>query len=328
MIRRLLISFASARRASAMALAILSALGISCSTFAVAAATVNGDKITESEVERQLGVLRSDPVFGEALRTDPDERGNGRRTILTRLIYSAVAEQQARRFGITPTRGQIERLLEQRAQQEGLSVSEFLEAQNLTQAEGHSIAEQLVREFALQDRVLRGIRLDDDEVRAQYEQNEQAFAEAHLERITVKTEQDARDVLEQLNGGEDFDALASELSIDDSAQDGGDLGYVALARLAPEAQNAVSAAVVGGVTDPVQTASGFEVIHVIDRRIKPFEEAEEEIRSSLAESQRQERYAQWLAERVRKAKIVVNPKYGVFDREQAQVVAETSELQP
>jgi parvulin-like peptidyl-prolyl isomerase len=317
MIRRLLIP-----------LAILSALGISCSTFAVAAATVNGDKITESEVERQLGVLRSDPVFGEALRTDPDERGNGRRTILTRLIYSAVAEQQARRFGITPTRGQIERLLEQRAQQEGLSVSEFLEAQNLTQAEGQSIAEQLVREFALQDRVLRGIRLDDDEVRAQYEQNEQAFAEAHLERITVKTEQDARDVLEQLNGGEDFDALASELSIDDSAQDGGDLGYVALARLAPEAQNAVSAAVVGGVTDPVQTASGFEVIHVIDRRIKPFEEAEEEIRSSLAESQRQERYAQWLAERVRKAKIVVNPKYGVFDREQAQVVAETSELQP
>jgi parvulin-like peptidyl-prolyl isomerase len=328
MIRRLLISFASAKRASAMALAILSALGVSCSTLAVAAATVNGDKITESEVERQLGVLRSDPVFGETLRTDPDERGNGRRTILTRLIYSTVAEQQARRMGIKPTRGQIDRLLEQRAQSEGLSVDEFLEAQNLSQSEGRRIAEQLVREFALQERVLRGIELDDDEVRAQYDENEQAFAEAHLERITVKTEQDAVEVLEQLNDGEDFDAVATELSTDPSAEDGGDLGYVGLTTLSPEAQSAVSAAVLGGVTDPVQTATGFEIFHVIDRRTKPFDEASEEIRANLSEAQRQERYAEWLAERVRKAKIVVNPKYGVFDPEQAQVVAGPSELQP
>jgi parvulin-like peptidyl-prolyl isomerase len=309
-------------------LAAVCVFAVSCSTLAVAAATVNGDKITEADVERQLDVIRGDPVFGEALRTDPDERGRGRREILTRLIYSMVAEQEAARLGIRPTAGQIDRLLQQRASSEGLGVSEFLEAQNLSNAEGRRIAEQLVREFALQERVLREVDIDTEELREQYEANEQAFVEADLERITVRTDAEVRDALEKVNSGQDFGDLAEEVSIDDAASDDGALGYVALSTLPPEVQSAVSAAVVGGVTDPIQTQIGFEIYHVVDRRTKSFEDAEDEIRASLTQTQRQESYSTWLAGRVKKAKIVVNPKYGVFDRNQAQVVPGPSELEP
>src|SRR5688500_5009754 len=59
------------------------ALGTSCASLAVAAATVNGDKISEAEVESELDTLRDDPIFGEALRRDPDTRGQRRREILT-----------------------------------------------------------------------------------------------------------------------------------------------------------------------------------------------------------------------------------------------------
>jgi foldase protein PrsA len=316
------------RRLLLISLAAVCLFGYSCSTLAVAAATVNGKKITEADVERQLDVLRGDPVFGEALRTDPDERGRGRRDILTRLIYSTVAEQEAERLGIKPTSGQIDRLLQQRAQSEGLSVGEFLDAQNLSNAAGRRIAEQLVREFALQERVLRDVEIDTEELRQQYESNEQAFVEADLERITVRTDADIRDALEKVNSGQDFADLAEEVSVDDVASDGGALGYVALNTLPPEVQSAVSAAVVGGVTDPIQTQTGFEIYHVVDRRTKSFDDVADEIRASLTQSQRQESYGTWLAERVKKAKIVVNPKYGVFDRDQAQVVPGPSELEP
>ncbi len=316
------------RRLLLIPLAAVCLFGYSCSTLAVAAATVNGKKITEADVERQLDVLRGDPVFGEALRTDPDERGRGRRDILTRLIYSTVAEQEAERLNIRPTAGQIDRLLQQRAQSEGLSVNEFLEAQNLSAAEGRRIAEQLVREFALQERVLRDVDVDEDELRQQYEANEQAFVEAELERITVRTDADVKDALEKVNSGQDFADLAEEVSVDDAASDGGALGYVALSTLAPEVQGAVSAAVVGGVTDPIQTQTGFEIYHVLDRRTKSFDDVADEIRASITQTQRQESYGTWLAERVGKAKIVVNPKYGVFDRDQAQVVPGPSELEP
>src|SRR5918999_1153029 len=99
-------------------------LATSCSSLAVAAATVNGDKITEAEVESELDTLRDDPIFGEALRRDPDTRGQRRREILTELIRQEIAEQEARRLRITVTRDQVDRLIEREAQARGGSVAD------------------------------------------------------------------------------------------------------------------------------------------------------------------------------------------------------------
>lgn len=296
----------------------------SCSTFAVAAATVNGAKITESAVESELGRVRSDPNFQEILSRDQG-RGEARRAILNGLIRQQVLEQEARKQGIDVTEQQIDRLISQEAQRLGLGVEEFLEVQNLTRADLEELAGRVVREFELSRRVVGDADVDDEDVLRFYELNEAAFEEAHLRRITVRTQGEARSVLEELGAGS-FAEVAEEHSIDELAAQGGDMGYVPLAELSTEAQAVIRQASVGRVTDPVPTASGFEVYRVLDRRTRSLELVEDQIKTQLSEQTRGARFEEWVTERLRAARIVVNPKYGRFDRRAAAVVTGTGEL--
>jgi parvulin-like peptidyl-prolyl isomerase len=303
-------------------------LAQACSSLAVAAATVNGDKITESAVENEVNVLREDPIFGEALRRDPDTRGERRRQILGELIYQSVAEQEARELGIRVTSRQAESLIARSARAAGLSEEEFLEQENLSKDEARRLAERGVRRFALMDRVANDVDLDDEAVREVYEGQQDRFVDVHLERITVETTEDAREVLEEVDSGASFGEIAEERSTDDAADDGGDLGFVPLTTLDVQVQGAIGQAVEGGLTDPIEGEDGIEIYRLVERRTKAFGDVADEIRSSLTQSERDRLFDEWLVDRVREAKIVVNPKYGRFDRlaQRPAVVPSSSEL--
>ena len=316
----------------ALPLLVTVALVSSCSTLAVAAATVNGEKISEAEVEGELGTLREDPVFGEALRRDPDTRGQRRREILTELIRQKVSEQEARKRGIAVTRSQIDSLIEREARARGMTVTELLAQEKLSADDARRIAGRAVRRFELVDRVVRDVDVDEKTVREAYEGQQERFVEVHLLRITVGTEEEAREVLEEIGGGADFAAIAAEHSTDELAQRGGDMGYVPLSELDVEVQGAVDRAVEGGLTDPIQAQAeeAFEVYRLVDKRTKTFEDVADQIRVGLTQQERDQKFEEWLADRVRRAKVVVNPKYGRFDREGERpgVVPSTGELGP
>jgi parvulin-like peptidyl-prolyl isomerase len=315
------------RRLFAVVLASL-VLAPACSSLSVAAATVNGDKVTESEVESELDTLRDDPVFGEALKRDPDTRGQRRREILQELIYQTVARQEARRLGIRTTPGQADNLIAQTARARGLTVDKLLENENLSRSEARRLALRGVLRFALIDEVVKQESVPDADVRQVYEGQRDRFVEVHLERITVKTDAEAREILEDLNDGGDFSSIAEERSTDDLADEGGDMGFVPLTSLDVQVQDAVSQAVEGGLTDPIQGADAFEIYRLVERKTKSFDEVADEIRRALTQDDRDQRYQLWLAERVREARVIVNPKYGRFDKEQAQptVVPAAGEL--
>src|SRR6476646_4284061 len=124
--------------------ALICAVAASCSSLAVAAATVNGQRITEATVEDQVKILLEDPTFGGTLQQDPSiRRGDGRRQVLTTLIYTTVAEQEAKKRGITVGRKQEDNLMQQTAQSQGMTVKQFLKQQNLTLEQAYTIAQRL-----------------------------------------------------------------------------------------------------------------------------------------------------------------------------------------
>ncbi len=304
-------------------------LASSCSTFAVAAATVNGQKIRETQVEEELDRVRADPTFKDLLQRQADElRGVARRNILTGLIRQAIFEQEARSRDIKVNEEQISRLIEQEAGRQGLTVEQFRKANNLSPADARIIGERIVRQFELRRRVTKEVDVDDNDVRRAYDAQKEAFEEVNLLRITVKTESDARRVLEELDRGETFANLAPRLSTDDLAEDGGDMGYIPLASLPPQAQTAIQNSVDGGVTEPVQGAGGIEIYRVVNRRSRPFSAVEDDLRTQLADQSREQAFEDWLNERLRKADVVVNPKYGRFDREAMQVVPGDERIRP
>ena len=110
--------------------------------------------------------------------------------------------------------------------------------------------------------------------------------EVHAQHILVKTEDEAKSVIAELDKGTDFGELAKKYSTDPSASSGGDLGYFGHDDMVAAFADAAIALPKGQSSKtPVKTEFGWHVIKVEDRRAgKPpsFEEAREQLSRDLA----------------------------------------------
>lgn len=91
------------------------------------------------------------------------------------------------------------------------------------------------------------------------------YSAAH---ILVETEEKAKELKAQLDGGADFAELAKVNSTDTgSGAIGGDLGWFGLGMMVKPFEEAVIAATAGKVTDPVKSEFGFHLILVKETRV-------------------------------------------------------------
>jgi peptidyl-prolyl cis-trans isomerase C len=125
----------------------------------------------------------------------------------------------------------------------------------------------------------------EDEVKARYDQEVAALPkqeEVRARHILVKTEEEAKQIIADLDAGKDFIEIAKEKSTDPNKTEGGDLGYFTKGRMVPEFEEVAFALEKGTYTKtPVQTQFGFHVILVEDNRDAPppaFEAVEQQVR--------------------------------------------------
>lgn len=302
-------------------------LATACSSFSVAAATVDGRRISEAQVEDELDNVRQDPTFKDLVRRQGDEvRGVLRRNILTGLIRQSIIEQEARRRNVRVGRAQADALIRREASRLGLTVAEFLEQQNLSVDDARTLALRQLRDVELRRAVTGDLRVSPDEVRRAYDSARQAFEEVHLLRITVRSADAAQTVRAALRDGELFSTVAREHSVDDLADEGGDMGFVQTADLDGTVQAAIQALEADGVTSPLQVQGGFQVYKLLTKRTKPLAEVAGQIEDQILQEQRAAAFDRWLSQRLGRARVVVNPKYGRFDRSALQVVAVPRQL--
>lgn len=128
--------------------------------------------------------------------------------------------------------------------------------------------------------------LKPEEVKARYDKEVAALPqeeEVHARHILVKTEEEAKAIIAELDAGKDFIELAKEKSTDSNKSDGGDLGYFAKGRMVKEFEDAAFALEKGAYTKtPVKSQFGFHVIKVEDKRIAPpppFEQVQDQVRN-------------------------------------------------
>jgi peptidyl-prolyl cis-trans isomerase C len=146
-------------------------------------------------------------------------------------------------------------------------------------------------DLALQNALLSrtiAATVTDDALRARYQRDiagKTGEEEVHASHILVPTEAQAKTIIDELNKGADFAALAKQDSSDPAAQKGGDLGFFKKGDMVPAFADAAFALKPGQITQaPVHTQFGWHVIKVFERRAAPpqtFEQARDDLRQTV-----------------------------------------------
>jgi hypothetical protein len=129
--------------------------------------------------------------------------------------------------------------------------------------------------------------------------------------ILVGTAEEAQAVLARLAAGEDFAAVADEVSLDTSSE-GGDLGCVPAGAFVPAFTQAAMSAVIGEVTGPVASEFGFHVLVVSERTTPTREEYLADPWALLTDDNLSSIWSAWFNRRLRGADAWVAERYGTW----------------
>ena len=133
--------------------------------------------------------------------------------------------------------------------------------------------------------------------------DEKSSTEVHARHILVKTKEEAKDIIEQLQNGASFEVTAKEKSTGPSATSGGDLGFFGKGQMVPEFEKAAFSLRKGKFTDtPVKTQFGWHIIKLEDRR-KSEPPSFESIKQKLQTEISQETGAEYVSGLRKEAKI-------------------------
>ena len=297
------------RRARAVAL-VVAAVGLAgCSTFDEndAAAAVGGADISQEQFEDTLTVLaaNSDDTGIEEDVATGSVAGDTGRQVLAGLVRATASQQYLADHG------------EQVTDDDRDAVQASLPA---WQRELPSDVSDLVLDFQAAG-AARG-RIAAGDAQARYEESPSDLGVVCVRHIVVDTEEEAQDVLTELEGGADFAALAAERSIEPAAAStGGALSdpqtgapclstAAAVQSFDPDFVAGATAAVPGEPTEPVQSSFGWHVILA-----RPYSEVEDSVLSIYG--------ARLFAQYLQTADVTVDPRYGRWDAESGSIVTLT-----
>jgi parvulin-like peptidyl-prolyl isomerase len=305
--------------------------GTACAqTFGTAAAVVNGHRITDKELKAEVATILANP---SSAGTTPEAAA--RQAILT-LIENELVNEVAKQRHIVPTADDIDKALANlRAQAQLLDDATFqaqLKAAGLTLA---GLRDQLKNKLVA-DRLKAALAppVTDDQVRQVYEHEQVQFQQIMVEHILfqvspTKTDaqalKQAKDALAQLKAGANFATLAKKLSDDTGSKaTGGKIDQwlsVADPNLDQSFARAAEAAPIGKLTGPVRSQFGYHIIVTLKKRTQPLAEVQDSIRTQLEGQAGQTELADFANSLVKKAKIVINPRYGDWDPTSESIVA-------
>lgn len=127
----------------------------------------------------------------------------------------------------------------------------------------------------------------EDELKKAYEEVKENASQTEYKarHILVKDEEEAKNMIEKLDGGADFGDLAREHSLGPTGKNGGELEWFDANQMVAPFSEAVAAMEKGTYTKtPVQTQFGWHVIELQDsRKAEPpsFEDAKQQLTALL-----------------------------------------------
>jgi parvulin-like peptidyl-prolyl isomerase len=243
------------------------------------AASVNGEGIRYSTFERAY----ERAIAQQFIAADP---ATLRASVLSTLIEQIVVAQDASRRGLMPSDAEVELEVQNQQQLAGGADAwqSWLAANQYTEGEYREAVRMGLLYSRMIEQVTNGINGDVPQVRARH--------------ILTGSEAEANAIMERLRNGEDFAAVASQVSLDMTTRaNGGDLGWFAQEELVDPALATIAFSLEPmQIAGPVPTTLGYHIIQALERGSRPLTE---ERKAQVAQRQ----FEDWLASLVAAATI-------------------------
>lgn len=142
-----------------------------------------------------------------------------------------------------------------------------------------------IRFQILQQKAMEDVEITDEEITNYYEQGKY---ELSARQILVETEQEAQELYDKLQAGEDFATLAKEHSQDAaSAENGGELDWFTVGEMTGAFNDVAYALEIDEISEPVASDDGYYIIQLIDKKeveeYASLEDQKEQITALLKE---------------------------------------------
>ncbi|NCO68134.1 MAG: peptidylprolyl isomerase [Nitrospirae bacterium CG_4_10_14_0_8_um_filter_41_23] len=243
-------------------------------------AKVGNVKITQADLEREIKNL---PDFAQKIF----EGSGGKERFLNELIKKELLYQEALKKGLDKNTEYMKK------------VEDFKKITLIGQL--------------LEKEIESKTKVTDQDVKDYYEKHKEDFApvsQIRMSLILVKTEEEAKKILERLNKGEDFAKVAKKSSINlSSAKNGGDLGYLSRGQMTPELEAAAVRLKTGEISEPLKTQSGYQIIKVTDKKIGKvveFERVKNFISQHLSAEKQKEVFDSYIESLKKSYKVDIN----------------------
>lgn len=304
-----------------LVLALLAIGSAACGRYLEAgAAVVDGQEITRRQLEDRVASVRK-AQGGQAPQSETMTR-----QVLLQMIQDTLVSREAERRGFKIGEAEIA------AQLKGIrerfqSEQEFNQALAQQGLDVDTLRDRIRNQVAIekiQDELASEIKVSDAEVKQAYGDGSR-FEELRVSHILFSTPQGsdataklrkARETLMRIRAGADFATLAKQLSEDPGSKaQGGDLGQplTRSSQIVPEFLNAAFKLKAGQVSEPVKSQFGYHLIKVTSRKKPTLAQKTDEIRRTIADERGNEAFQTFISGLVKRANVVVNPRYGDFD---------------
>lgn len=222
------------------------------------AARVNGQPIYLRDYQKQVAEWE-EAFLNQHQGLSEEEKQSmliqGRRQVLDVMIEQVLIEQAAAQEGVTVSDAEVESVIARDIEENGGrdQFEAWLKANGWTYDEYKAMQRSMMISSQMFERVTANVPTKAEQV--------------HARHILVASEEEARNILAQLQSGADFAALARQYSLDPSTKDsGGDLGFFPRGTLVvPEVEEAAFSLPVGQISDVIHSAMGYHIVQVLER---------------------------------------------------------------
>jgi parvulin-like peptidyl-prolyl isomerase len=264
----------TAIRVAAVAAAILAAAGCGRKHDREVLARVDGSSLTVKEFYASV------PEHLLAVMTLDDQEESLKRWVKTELFY-------------------------QEGLRRGLGKSEEMR-RRIREIERELVAEECIR-LIMEDVP----DVTEEDARAYFEEHKSEYGlQVRLAHILVRSRPEAELVLEQVTSGTPFGTAAAQYSIDQTAQLGGDLGYMGRGDMIHEIEDVAFELGVGEVSGVVPSSYGYHIIKVLDRHPgsgqPTFESKRSAVMNFMTSQRRRQAFDQWLGDLQERSAVVVD----------------------